>query len=150
MPTSSAAVTRMRPARAWHRPQIGTAIVGKVASLSAWPLSPLRQGRKERGSRREIRHCRIFSVRKHHPGVNPGHDVAPPYTQHLLLGSKSRPNVAALDLPMALEELHGRNLTSALMRRTRDRGGKPIRLADRGHCSRPCGRIRGALSHDAR
>jgi hypothetical protein len=37
-------------------------------------------------------------------------------------------------LLMALGELHGRNLTSALMwgrvhNRTRDRGGKPIRLA---------------------
>jgi hypothetical protein len=48
----------------------------------------------------------------------------------------------------ALGELHGRNLASALMRsrfrnRTRDRGGKPIRLAWRGHCPRSFRRDRG-------
>jgi hypothetical protein len=71
--------------------------------------------------------------------LQPRRGVAP--AQHptsFLLGSKAAPRIQpeaarTLALLMALGELHGRNLASAFMRsrvhnRTRDRGGKPIRL----------------------
>jgi hypothetical protein len=69
-------------------------------------------------------------------------------TAHLLLPiRRPRPNSARdgkhtrLCSSACAETLHGRDLASALMRscvhnRTRDRGGKPIRLACRGHCVR--------------
>jgi hypothetical protein len=60
-------------------------------------------------------------------------------TQHLLLGSKIAPEFSLRrrrhsPFFLALGELHERDLASALVRsrvhnRTRDRGGKPIRLA---------------------
>jgi hypothetical protein len=72
--------------------------------------------------------------RKHSPIMLRQHN-----TQHLLLGSKAAPDFSPRrrghsPLLMALGELHGRNLASALMRsrvhnRTSDRGGKPVQLA---------------------
>jgi hypothetical protein len=59
-------------------------------------------------------------------------------TQHLLLGSRAATEFSLTrtghsPLLMALGELHGRNVASALRsrvhNRNRDRGGKPIRLA---------------------
>jgi hypothetical protein len=73
-----------------------------------------------------------------------------------LLESKGRARIqpeagATLALLMALGELHGRNLASALMRsrvhnRTRDRGGKPIWLGVAvGIAPGPSGGTGGAL-----
>jgi hypothetical protein len=79
-------------------------------------------------------------------------------TRHLLVGIKMRrPNSArgGEDTRLCsrpLGELHGRNLASALMRsrvhnRTRDRGGKPIRLEGRGIAPGSFRKDRGLYQH---